>query len=143
MDIYEIIVVVGAAAGLLMTLKNLKKQTLGLATGLCVGIPIVLFTKYDEVGIAVYCVFLVLTAFNAVTKISDLGTKIAVAVASGAMAYHWIWHLLHLKGNTLVGVLLALGAVCFSLVSKPSKAYTGILIIIAADAFSRLLEWAI
>ena len=55
-----------------------------------------------------YCVFLVLTALHAVTKISDLGTKIAVVVASGAMAYHWVWHLLGLKGNTLIGVLLAL-----------------------------------
>lgn len=143
MNLFEIIVVAGAVVGLLMTLMNMKKQTLGLAAGLCVGIPIVLFTKYDEVGIAVYCVFLVLTALHAVTKISDLGTKIAVAVASGAMAYHWVWHLLGLKGNTLIGVLLALGAVCFSLVSKPSKAYTGILIIIAADAFARLLEWAL
>jgi hypothetical protein len=143
MNVLEIIVVAGGAVGLFMTLTNMKKQTLGLAAGLCVGIPITLFTKYDEVGVAVYCVFLILTAIHAVTKISDLGTKIALAASSGAMAYHWVWHLLHLKGNTLIGVLLALAAVCFSLISKPSKAYTGILIIIAADAFARLLEWAL
>lgn len=143
MGLLEIIVAAGAAVGLFLTLTNMKKETLGLAAGLCVGVAIVLFTKYTEIGIAVYSVFLVLTAIHAAAKINDVGTKIALAVASGAMAYYWVWSLLHLKGNTMIGPLLALGAVCFSLISKPSKAYTGLFVIIAADALAIIVEWAL
>lgn len=143
MGLLEIIVAVGTAMGLVMSLSTMNKQVVGLASGLSVGVAIaLLLPEYKTVGFVVYAVFLVLTFLHAL-KVNNMSTKVVMMVASGAMAYYWIASILHLPGRLIIGPLLALGALCFSLVSKPSKTHLGLIIIIMADALAVVIEWAL
>lgn len=141
--ILSIIVGAGAIAGLGISLSTMNKNVIALASGLSIGIAItLLLPEYRLIGEILYTVFLGLTFLHSL-KISKLAAKAPLMAASGAMVYYWVWTILHLPGRLIIGPLIALGALCLSLLSKLNKTHLGLLIIIIADALALVTEWVI
>ncbi len=142
--ILKTIMVLAAAVGLALAIKNKKMFAAIITAGMSVGIALVLIPagKVQFAGFVIYIGFVALAfVYGLLVKERNRLARIVVSLMFVSIFLYWLWTLNHWHGNTLLFPIFTLLVFIFAIAKKVNlKTEFSFIVILVADAVVIIIE---